>query len=339
MQTLLPTLLVWGSVGLFPAIPVDVLQAIGGLPAHLAGAFEDIAACHISPDGEYLVFDRRSHAISAVAPRADTPRKLVQIGTEAGRLLNPTAFDSAPNGSFVVADTPNGRQRIQLFFHTGTGLGGFLLPDGTVSYLALGDLVFGGLASLKYTGTSLLMSRPQVGALVTEYGMNGETLRTFGELRPTGQERDRDVHTALNTGLVLPIPGGGFYFVFRSGVPMFRKYDAAGRLLFERHIEGVELDQYVRSLPTVWPRRSGRPDELPVVGATVRAAAVDGLGNLWVSLTVPYTYVYDGSGDKRRTIQFRGAGVISPTSFFFTKDNRVLVTPGCYAFQSLIPNP
>ena len=85
MHTLLPTLLVWGAVGLFPAIAVEVLQAIGGLPAHIAGAFEEIAACHISPDGEYLVFDRRSHAISAVAPRADAPRRLVQIGTEAGR--------------------------------------------------------------------------------------------------------------------------------------------------------------------------------------------------------------------------------------------------------------
>jgi len=49
---------------------------------------------------------------------------------------------------------------------------------------------------------------------------------------------------------------------------------------------------------------------------------------------VPYTYVYDGSGDKQRTLQFRAAGIMSPRSLFFTADRRVLVTPGCYAFPA-----
>ena len=68
--------------------------------------------------------------------------------------------------------------------------------------------------------------------------------------------------------------------------------------------------------------------------AIVRTAAVDRDGNLWISLAVPYTYVYDSTGDKRRTLLFRAAGVIAPTSFFFTRDRRVLVTPGCYAFDA-----
>ena len=50
----------------------------------------------------------------------------------------------------------------------------------------------------------------------------------------------------MNVGLPLGAPGGGFYFVFMAGVPMFRKYDAHGRLLFERHIEGPELDAACR---------------------------------------------------------------------------------------------
>ncbi len=66
----------------------------------------------------------------------------------------------------------------------------------------------------------------------------------------------------------------------------------------------------------------------------VRTAAVDPDGNLWISLAAPYTYVYDTSGDKRQTLQFRGAGIISPTSFFFTRDHRVVITPGCYAFDA-----
>jgi hypothetical protein len=48
----------------------------------------------------------------------------------------------------------------------------------------------------------------------------------------------------------------------------------------------------------------------------------------------PFTYVYDSRGDKRRTLQFRAAGIMAATSFFFTADARVLVAPGCYAFSS-----
>ena len=66
----------------------------------------------------------------------------------------------------------------------------------------------------------------------------------------------------------------------------------------------------------------------------VRTAAVDPDGNLWVSLVAPYTYVYDDKGDKERILQFRSAGVISPTHFFFTKDRKVIVTPGCYTFSA-----
>jgi hypothetical protein len=47
----------------------------------------------------------------------------------------------------------------------------------------------------------------------------------------------------------------------------------------------------------------------------------------------PFTYVYDARGDKIRTVQFKGADVIRPSSLFFTKDGRVLVTPGCYEFR------
>jgi len=39
-------------------------------------------------------------------------------------------------------------------------------------------------------------------------------------------------------------------------------------------------------------------------------------------------HVFDAEGDKVRTVQFRGAGIISPASFFFTPKGRILVTPG-----------
>jgi hypothetical protein len=64
-----------------------------------------------------------------------------------------------------------------------------------------------------------------------------------------------------------------------------------------------------------------------------RAAALDPEGRLWISLAVPYTYVYDRAGEKIRTIQFRGAGVLSPSSLYFTSKGRLLVAPGGYEFE------
>jgi hypothetical protein len=312
-------------------IPVEQLRSIGGLPAHLAGAFDDITACHLTRDGNFVLFDRRAQAVFAAEPGASKPRKIVQLGGEPGRVLRPLAFDSAPDGTFVIADSPAGLARIQFFVYSGGGLGGFLLPGRETLQITLGNTVVSGIASLEYTGPTVLISLPQNGQLVTEYSSDGRLLRTFGELRPTGQEHDPDVHAALNVGLPLAEPGGGFFYVFISGVPMFRKYDATGALVFERHIQGVEVDAFLGTLPTTWAREGGN---LPVVPVSVRAAGVDPAGRLWVSLAEPYTYVFDRQGDKMRAVQFRAAALLSASSFFFTHDKRVLVTPGCYAFPA-----
>ena len=312
-------------------LDVEERRSIGGLPAHVAAAFEEIAACQTTPAGDFIVFDRRAHAVFTVARGADRPAKIVDIGGEPGRILMPTAFDSASDGSFVVADTPRSQQRLQFFLPNGTTTGGFTMPGRGAPQVTVGDLYLSGLASLEYTGKTVLISQPENGALVIEYLPTGTPLRTFGELRATGQERDPAVHAALNVGIVLMNPQGGYYFVFLSGVPTFRKYGADGKLVFERAVQGVEMDPYVGKLPTAWPRRAG---ELPIVPAMVRTAAVDNDGNLWISLVAPYTYVYDASGDKRHIFQFRAAGMIAPTHFFFTKDHNVLVTPGCYTFKA-----
>ena len=316
------------------AVPVETLRSVAALPAHVAGTFEDIAACHLSPDGDYLVFDRRAHAVYTVG-RDNAPKKIIQIGVEAGRVLSPVAFDSAPDGTFAIADAPGGLERIQVFFYLGGTIGGFTLQGRSVPRVALGNFVLSGIGSLDYTGKTVLVSQPESGALVSEYGVDGRTLRSFGELRPTGhEERDRDLHIALNAGIPLAIPDrGGFYFVFLGGVPAFRKYDARGRLLFERHVEGTELDEHVQSLPGEWPRRRTGAGEFPIVPPSVRTAGLDPDGNLWLSLVTPHTYVYDSSGDKRRTVQFRAAGIITPSNFHFTADGRVLVAPGCYTFK------
>ena len=332
-RALLRASILFAAAAAGPAVVLEVqeLRSVGGLPAHLAGAFDEISACHLTTDGNYVVFDRRAHAVYAAEPGAAKPRKIVQIGFEPGKLLRPLAFDSAPDGTFVVADAPEGRNRVQFFVYTGGGLGGFMLPGSRGPQLTVGSVVVTGIGSLEYLGESFLISQPETGALVTEYSAKGQVLRTFGDLRPTGFESDAAVHQALNAGLPLANPKGGFYYVFVAGTPMFRKYTADGTLEWERHIEGLEVDPYLRVLPNTWQRRQ-EDGRLPLPPVGVRTAAVDPEGNLWVSLAAPVTYVYDLQGDKRRILRFRAAGVVSPASFFFTAKRQVLVTPGCYAF-------
>jgi hypothetical protein len=311
---------------------VDVLRSVSTLAPDVVGQFRDPIGFKQTASGDYYVFDRRAHAVYSVDAGGRTSRKLVQIGAEDGRVIEPSAFDVAANGSFAVADSPNGRERVQLFDAAGVRTGGFLLPGRGAARVVLGSLSLNGVGTLVYTGRSVVMSQPDSGWLITEYGLAGTPLRTVGQLRRTGQESDRQLHLALNAGIPVPIPGGGFYFVFMAGPPAFRRYDAEGTLVYERAIQGREIDAIVQSMPHRWPRRAAGDGELPMVAPTIRAAAANAAGHLWLSFVLPYTYVYDGDGEKIRTVQFRGAGVMAVSSLAFTGAGRLLVTPGCYEF-------
>jgi hypothetical protein len=311
---------------------LEVLKAVNSLSPHVVGLFRDPIGFKQTANGEYYVFDRRGHTVYAVDSGGDKATKLVQIGAEEGRLIEPSAFDVAFNGSFAVADAPNGRERVQIFDAGGIRTGGFLLPGRGASRVVLGTLALNGASTLTFNGKLIVMSHPETGWLFTEYTLMGVPVRSVGQLRKTGHEADRDLHLALNAGIPVADPTGGFYFVFMAGQPMFRKYDDKGGLIFERVIQGREVDPVVAAIPDRWPRRS--TTELPLVAPAIRTAAVDHSGRLWVSFVQPITYVYDRAGEKIRTVQFRGAGLIAPSSLWFTQDGKLLVTPGCYEFLS-----
>ena len=315
------------------AIHVDVLRSVGGLPAHIAGLFEEPTAFQQAASDYYFVFDRRGHAVYIVDPDRANARKVIEVGQEEGRIIQPGGFDLAADGSFVVADVPRGQERIQIFGPGALRTGGFFVAGRAVPQVILGNLAVTGISSLQYSGTSVFISEPPRGALITEYSTSGIPQRTIGRLRDTGYEQERDLHLAMNAGLPLLDPTGGFYYVFLTGRPMFRKYDAAGRLVFERHVEGREIDDLLAAQPTKWPTRRVEDREVPFVQPLIRAASVDPQGQLWISMIVPYTYVYDTHGDKARTVQFSAAGILNPTSLFFTRTGRILVTPGCYEFD------
>ena len=315
----------------FTRAAADILQAVTAAPAHVVTKFDDDAAFAVTREGEYVVLDRRGHGVYVFDASGTKVRRIASAGTAPGELFNPLALALNADDLIAVADSPNGLDRVQYFASDGLRVGGFYLPLTPEPRLTAANILIASGGSLVFSGSTFVVNRPEWGALVTEHDVTGRVVRQMGSLRQVNQPRDRDLDIAMNIGIPLPSRDGGFIFVFQTGLPMFRKYSRDGRLEFERHIEGPELDARLLTLPTVWPPRPA--GNKPVVPPMVRTAATDRDGALWVSLTVPYTYVYDATGEKIRTVQFHGARVISPTSMYFTSKGRLLVGPGGYEFE------
>jgi hypothetical protein len=315
------------------AIQVEILRSVGSLPPHIVGTFENPVGFQQDSTGTYYVFDRRAHAVYTVDAARTRSQKIIEIGGEEGRIIQPTGFDVTRDGRLVVADVPRQQQRVQTFDAQGIRQTGFFLPGQPAARVTIGSLMLNGAGSIQHAGATLLISHPESGALFTEYSPGGYAQRSIGRLRTTGFEDDRELHIAMNAGLPLVDPTGGFFYVFITGTPLIRKYDPAGTMVYERHIEGRELDDYLAAQPKRWPRRRVQDKEVPFVPPSISAAAVNARGELWISFSVPFTYVYDKDGDKIRTVQFHGAGLINPTSLSFAPNGRLLVTPGCYEFE------
>ncbi|HUF22766.1 MAG TPA: hypothetical protein VMN81_01470 [Vicinamibacterales bacterium] len=308
------------------------------MPPEVAGRFRDLANLQQAADGSYYAFDRRAHAVHRINEAWTSSRVIVDIGQAKGELLQPSAFDSAGD-QFVVSDAPFGVDRIQLFWKDGTSMGAFQPQIRSLPRVTIGSAVMNGAGSLEFTGDAILLSEPDTGWLVSEYSLDGKPRRHFGLLRATGHEADRDVHISLNTGIPVAAPDGGCWFVFQAGVPLLRKYDRRGELVFERHIQGVEVDPLVRALPSAWPRRGTGPHRaLPLIAPSVQAAAVAPDGSLWIALSLPYVYVFDAAGDRTRVVVLQGAGVIRAETLAFSRKGRLIATPGGYEFDMPVKN-
>jgi hypothetical protein len=310
---------------------VDVLESVDALPAHLVNRLEDPIAIVRSTTGEYLVLDRRSHGVFKVDAARREMVRLLEVGWEPGHVLQPAALAISDDDIFAVLDAPNDLQRIQYFDVGGRLIGSFFLPIVGTPQIVVGGVVISGAGAMAFTGRTFLVAEPAWGSLFAELDTAGSVVRHVGHLRPTGHESDPALHLALNTGRPVVDPTGGAFFVFQTGVPAFRKYSARGVLLFERHIEGPELDHLILGLPTTWERDE---NERPIVPPLVRTAVADDQGRLWVSLASGVTYVYDGQGEKIRVVEFRAAGTRSPRHLFFRPGGRVIITPGGYEFDT-----
>src|SRR4051812_23248694 len=152
---------------------LETLKAVNALPPHIVGLFREPIGFKQTANGDYYVFDRRGHTVYRVDRSGDPANKLVQIGAEEGRLIEPSAFDVAWNGSFAVADAPNGRERVQIFDAAGVRSGGFLLPGRGATRIVLGSLSLNGVGTLSWDGRRMLMSHTETGWLITQYALDG----------------------------------------------------------------------------------------------------------------------------------------------------------------------
>ena len=98
---------------------LEYLRPTGSLAPHIVGQFRDPSVFQQSRSGEYLVFDRGAQSVYLVDRQAESPTEIGNIGPEEGHILGASAFDVGPNDRFVVADAPNGRERVQIFDVTG----------------------------------------------------------------------------------------------------------------------------------------------------------------------------------------------------------------------------
>ena len=114
------------------ALAPEVLRSTGAVPAHVAGQFREPVGFQQSASGQYFVFDRRAphrlRARRAAVERVDDRAR--SAASRAGSSI-PTAFAVEPNGTFVVADAPNNRERIQIFTPAGFRIGGFTAAGPT----------------------------------------------------------------------------------------------------------------------------------------------------------------------------------------------------------------
>ena len=225
------------------AAPGGTLWRAGRLPA--------------GSEGDYFVVDRRGHTVSRIdrAMTAITP--LLAIGHEAGRVLRPFGFDLGV-GEFAIADAPGATERVQVFTTSGSRVSAFTLSSRSEAQGATGrpgpqrrqrhapdESTHDPAESTRHRRPRQRVRHPGPGA-----PERGHTSRHGSRWRcavaPGVQRGPAGAHSWRRPLFRLP-----------DGRSRFRKYNAAGTLVFERAIQGRELDALVQTQPTTWPRRPG----------------------------------------------------------------------------------
>ena len=219
--------------------------------------------------GQYFVFDRRAHAVFTIA--GDAAKKIVDIGAEPGRVLDPTRLRprSRPTAASSSPTRRCGGRASRSSPRTAAASAASRCRSARSRACMLDSArpERHRLDPVHRRHASSSTSR-RAGGLVSElelYGTPDPHLRR--RCAPTGHEADANVHLALNVGpAARRSRPAASTSCSRPASRCSASTTRRGTLLFERHIEGPEVDEYLRTMPTRWPtRRTEDGDVLPLV--------------------------------------------------------------------------
>ena len=140
--------------------------------------------------------------------------------------------------------------------------------------MTLGGLALDGVSTLAFLGNGIALNQPETGCAhhrVRARRHAGPQHRRAARDRPRSRSAAAPRHEHRDSAAASRRAATSSCSL--AGAPMFRRYDAKGALLFERVMQGRELDPIIEQMPKTWPRRTIDGKELPLVVPTVRAAA------------------------------------------------------------------
>ena len=176
------------------AIQVEILRSVGGLPPHLVGTFESPVNFLQAASGAYYIFDRRGQAVFTVDSARTRAQKIIEIGGEEGRIIQPSGFDVSRDGRIVVADVPRLQQRIQTFDPQGTRVTGFFLPGQPAARVTIDNLMLNGAGSI-HPGACTVIDPTRAA------GVGGASL-------PSGSSSSPNVADFATTGVTCTVIAG-----------------------------------------------------------------------------------------------------------------------------------
>ena len=271
-------------------------------------------------EGKYFLTDIDNNRLLVVKNNMEVEREFGRIGSAPGRLFHPGYLDIGGDGTVFVED--GGNERIVKFDQKGHYAGEFRVNT------------FQGMAVDKQN--QLYLGQPEEGSLITVYSSTGTKLRSFGQLKKYSEiygeaNSDKDVtyKTALNRVRLATDKDGNLYVSFMI-VPLIQKYSPDGALVFERRLEGPEIDRLSEAI------HKRRYIATKVDGVDVRIIALDPVidpanGNIMVPLVDGAVYVADREGNKvgflRPAWTNRGDGTFYPFIAGLGANGEFMVTP------------
>lgn len=298
---------------------VRVLQNLG-VDLYDAASYGDLLYATDRALNRILVLDRKFEIV----------RSIGSIGSGPDRLFRPGQIDVSGDGIIYVQD--GGNERIQAFALDGTHVGGFNV-NGYMGFAA-------------GAGNEIYLGQPENGSLVSVYSRTGKSLRSFGRLKKYSEVygaevayKDEQYNLAINRVRLFVDRDENIVVSFMFA-PIIQKYTRRGDLLFEKRLEGPELDRLVAMFLSKSDESylTISPDGFPA-----RVIALEGIarpdGNLNVVLVDGSVYVADKDGNKVSIVRPASDDSFTPEMTGLSPSGEVLVVGmsprNCYVLRGL----